>query len=306
MARSDTVVAVVGPTATGKSDVAVQIALRHDGEIVGADSRHIYRGMDIGTAKPPREHLAAVRHHMVDIVEPDEPYSIALYLRQARLAVADILERGKLPIVAGGSGQYVWGLLEGWQIPDAPPSPALRAELEARAASEGGEALYRELAGADPEAAERIHPRNVRRVIRALELRQTSQGAVSPLRKTAPPFNPVIVGLMLARADLYRRIDARVDAMMDAGWLDEVRALMDSGCSLDLPSMSSLGYSEIGRSLNDEVDLAEAVQAIKTRTHRFARQQHAWFRTDDERIAWFDASTPGEAILDHVAQRLSP
>ena len=111
---------------------------------------------------------------------------------------------------------------------------------------------------------------------------------------------------MLARAELYRRIDARVDAMMDAGWLDEVRALMDSGCSLDLPSMSSLGYSEIGRSLKDEVDLAEAVQAIKTRTHRFARQQHAWFRTDDERIAWFDASTPGEAILDHVAQRLSP
>ena len=306
MARSDTIVAVVGPTATGKSDVAVQIALRHDGEIVSADSRHIYRGMDIGTAKPPREHLAAIRHHMVDIVEPDEPYSVALYLRQARRSIADILERGKLPIVAGGSGQYVWGLLEGWQIPDAPPSPALRGELEARAASEGDEALYRELAESDPEAAKRIHPHNVRRVIRALELRQTSQGAVSPLRKVSPPFNPVIVGLMLPRAGLYRRIDARVDAMIDAGWLDEVRALMDRGCSLDLPSMSSLGYGEIGRSLKDGVDLAEAVQATKTRTHRFARQQHAWFRTDDERIAWFDASTPSEAIFDYVAQRLNP
>ena len=306
MAGSDTIVAVVGPTATGKSDVAVQIALRHDGEIVSADSRHIYRGMDIGTAKPPREHLAAVRHHLVDIVEPDEPYSIALYLRQARLAVPDILERGKLPIVAGGSGQYVWGLLEGWQIPDAPPSPALRAELEARAASEGGEALYRELAESDPKAAERIHPRNVRRVIRALELRKMSQGAASPLRKVAPPFSQVIVGLTLPRAELYRRIDDRVDAMIAAGWLDEVRALVDRGYSLDLPSMSSLGYGELGRCLKGETELPEAVQTIKTRTHRFARQQHAWFRADDERMSWFDASASSEPVLAHLARILGP
>ncbi len=306
MARSDTVVAVVGPTATGKSEVAVQIALRHDGEIVSADSRHIYRGMDIGTAKPPRAHLAAVRHHMVDIVEPDEPYSIALYLRQARRAVADILERGKLPIVAGGSGQYVWGLLEGWQIPEAPPSPGLRAELEQRAASEGGETLHRELAESDPEAAERIDPRNVRRVIRALELPHTSQGTASPERKVSPPFSPVIVGLMLPRAELYQRIDDRVDAMIADGWLDEVRALVGSEYSLDLPSMSSLGYSELVRCLQGEMEMDEAVRAIKTRTHRFARQQHAWFRADDERIAWFDASMPGETLLDYVACRLSP
>ena len=306
MARSDTVVAVVGPTATGKSDVAVQIALRHDGEIVGADSRHIYRGMDIGTAKPPPEQQAAVRHHMVDIVEPDEPYNVALYLRQARQSIAEILGRGKLPIVAGGSGQYVWGLLEGWQIPETPPSPELRAELEARAESEGGEALYHELAKADPAVAERIDPRNVRRVIRALELRLTPGKALDPMRKTSPPFNPLIVGLTLPRAELYSRIDARVDAMMDAGWLDEVRALLDRGCSLDLPSMSSLGYGELGRCVSGETELAEAVGVIKTRTHRFARQQHAWFRADDERIAWFDASTPGETILDYVAHRLSP
>ena len=306
MARSDTAVAVVGPTATGKSDVAVQIALRHDGEIVGADSRQVYRGMDIGTAKPPREHLAAVRHHMVDIVEPGEPYNVALYLRQARQSIAEILGRGKLPIVAGGSGQYVWGLLEGWQIPETPPSPELRAELEARAESEGGEALYHELAKADPAVAERIDPRNVRRVIRALELRLTPGKALDPMRKIGPPFNPLIVGLTLPRAELYSRIDARVDAMMDAGWLDEVRALLDRGCSLDLPSMSSLGYGELGRCVSGETELDEAVRVIKTRTHRFARQQHAWFRADDERIAWFDASTPSETILDYVAHRLSP
>ena len=306
MASTDAVVAVVGPTATGKSDIAVQIALRYDGEIVGADSRQVYRGMDIGTAKPSREQRAAVRHHMVDIVEPDDPYSIALYLRQARSAVADILERGRLPVVAGGSGQYVWGLLEGWQIPEAPPSPELRAELEARAASEGGDALYRELAESEPEAAGRIDPRNIRRVIRALELRQTSGGTVSPLRKVAPPFSPTIVGLMLDRTELYRRIDARVDAMMDAGWLAEIRALADRGCSLDLPSMSSLGYGELGRCLQGQMELEEAVRVIKTRTHRFARQQHAWFRADDGRITWFDALGPGEAILDHVDRRLSP
>ena len=243
---------------------------------------------------------------MVDIVGPDEPYSIALYLRQARSAVADILGRGKLPVVAGGSGQYVWGLLEGWQIPEAPPSPELRAELEARAASEGGEALHRELAESDPEAAERIDPRNVRRVIRALELRLTSPGAVSPIRKVPPPFDPVLIGLNLPRAELYSRIDARVDAMIEAGWLAEVRALSDRGCSLDLPSMSSLGYGELGRYLQGRMELEDAVRVIKTRTHRFARQQHAWFRSDDERIAWFDASASGQAILEHVDRRLGP
>lgn len=306
MAPPSIVVAVVGPTATGKSDIAVEIALRYDGEVVGADSRQIYRGMDIGTAKPSPAQRAAVRHHMVDIVEPDEPYSIALYLRQARRVIAEILERGKLPVVAGGSGQYVWGLLEGWQIPEAPPSPELRAELEARAASEGGESLYRELAESDSEAAARIDPRNIRRVIRALELRQTAPGATSPLRKVAPPFDPVIVGLTLQRQELYRRIDARVDAMMDAGWLDEVRGLMERGCSLALPSMSSLGYVELGRCLQGQMELDEAVRVIKTRTHRFARQQHAWFRADDERIAWFDASEAAGPILDYVGSRLNP
>ena len=305
MTGRGTIVAVVGPTATGKSDIALKIALRHGGEIVGADSRQVYRGMDIGTAKPSLEHRVAVRHHMVDIVDPDEPYSIALYLRQARRSIADILGRGKLPVVAGGSGQYVWGLLEGWQIPETPPSPALRAELEARAASEGGDALYRELSESDPEAAKRIDPLNIRRVIRALELRMTSPGAVSPMRKVPPPFDPVLVGLNLPRAELYGRIDARVDAMIEAGWLAEVRTLIDRGFSLDLPSMSSLGYGELGSCLQGQMELEEAVRMIKTRTHRFARQQHAWFRSDDERIAWFDASGSVQTILEHVDRRLS-
>ena len=306
MARSDTVVAVVGPTATGKSDLAVQIALRHDGEIVSADSRHIYRGMDIGTAKSSRAQLAAVPHHLVDIVDPDESYSIALYLRQARGAIADILKRGKLPIVAGGSGQYVWGLLEGWQVPEAPPSPSLRAELEARAESDGGEALYRELAESDPEAAKRIDSSNIRRVIRALELRRSLGKPPGPVRKVTPPFRTVFVGLMLPRGELYRRIDDRVDAMIADGWLDEVRALVDRGYSLDLPSMSSLGYGELGRHLKGKTGLDEAVQSIKTKTHRFARQQHAWFRTSDERIAWFDASASREPVMAHVARILGP
>ena len=304
MPPPNTLIAVVGPTATGKSELAAQIALRYYGEVVSADSRQIYRGMDIGAAKPSAEHLAAVPHHLIGMADPREPYSLAIYLRQARRSVADILERGRLPVVAGGSGQYVWGLLEGWQVPNTPPSPEVRAELEARAAQIGARALHAELAETDPEAARRIHPHNVRRVIRAIELRRTATGPPASMRKEPPPFSPLIIGLDLDRAELYRRIDARADAMMAAGWLDEVRALVESGCSPDLPSMSSHGYGELARHLQGEIDLADALRATKTRIHKFARQQRAWFRADDPRIAWFDASSSPSAPLSHLANIL--
>ena len=197
----------------------------------------------------------------------------------------------------------MWGLLEGWQVPAAPPSPEIRADLEARAALDGGAALYRELTGMDPEAARRIHSRNVRRVIRALEVRRTSGQSPAPMRKARPPFSPTIVGLNFDRAELYRRIDARLDAMIESGWIDEVRSLVERGYSLDLPSMSSHGYREIGHYLAGEITLYDAVQAVKSRIHRFARQQHAWFRAADERITWFDASSPDTALA-HLASAL--
>lgn len=264
------------------------------GEIVSADSRQVYRHMDIGTAKPTAEQFSVVPHHLLDIVDPDEPYSLALFLRQARAIIADIHGRGRLPLLVGGTGQYVWGLLEGWQVPEVPPAPELRAELEARADAEGGDALYAELRVVDPDAADRIESRNVRRVIRALEVHQASGGtSAGEPRRIVPDWKAMIVGLRLDRADLYSRVDRRVDQMLDLGWLNEVKTLLQRGYAPELPSMSGLGYRELCRHLQGETTLEEAADAAKRRIRRFARQQHAWFRETDERIKWCNADEAG-------------
>ena len=285
--------AVVGPTASGKSALAVSLARELDGEIISADSRQVYSGMDIGTAKPSAEQRAAVPHHLVDVIAPDEEYSLAVFLRQARTAIHDIESRWKLPILVGGTGQYVWGLLEGWQVPEVPPDHELRAGLEGRARLEGGAVVYKELARLDPDAARRIDPRNVRRVIRALEVHHSSPDFSSRASRSKPPFKSVIVGLTLERAALYQRINERVNTMITEGWVGEVRALLGRGYGPDLPSMSSLGYKELAHHLDGEGSMEVTVERIQQKTRRFARQQYAWFRLDDERIRWFDGSTEG-------------
>ena len=286
--------AVVGPTATGKTTLAVRLAGEFDGEVVSADSRQVYRRMDIGTAKPIPAQQAAVPHHLIDIVDPDEDYSLALFLRQARSAIADIRSRSKLPVLAGGTGQYIWGLLEGWQVPEIPPDRSLRHTLEARARSEGWSALYADLLIKDPVAAGRIDPRNTRRVIRALEIALSpGRGVSDATRKQTPPWDIVVLGLTLERADLYRRIDARVDTMMATGWATEVEGLLRSGYGPGLPSMSSLGYGELCQYLQGEMTLDKAIAKIKQRTRRFAKQQQTWFKPSDERIRWFSGSPEG-------------
>lgn len=301
------IVAIVGPTAAGKSALAVRLASELSGEVVSADSRQVYRQMDIGTAKPSKAQQAAAPHHLIDIVDSDEEYSLALFLRQARTAIHEIQSRSKLPIVAGGTGQYVLGLLEGWQVPEVQPDPGLRRELEARADGEGAVALHQELARLDPAAARRIDPQNARRVIRALEIHHASPMRPSEPARTPPDFAPVVLGLTLERAALDQRIDERVDRMIEAGWVDEVRGLIDRGYTEDLPSMSGLGYREIGQHLAGELSIQEAAARIKQRTRRFARQQYAWFKPDDERISWFEASPEGlEAAEDHVKALFAP
>jgi len=282
-------IAVIGPTATGKSSLALSLAQEFGGEVVSADSRQVYRYMDIGTAKPLPGELSLVSHHLIDIINPDEDFSLAQYQQLAYQAIERILKDGELPLLVGGSGLYVWALLEGWGIPEVPPDPEFRRRLEERAAGGEADELYRELMEIDPVAAQRIDKRNVRRLIRALEVTRHSDSPFSKLqRREAPPFDTLIIGLTAERAELYRRIDSRVDIMIEKGLVDEVKRLIAQGYGLDIPAMSGIGYRQIGMFLNGEITLEEAVRRIKTETHRLVRRQYNWFRLKDKRIHWFD------------------
>lgn len=283
------IIAIVGPTAVGKSQLALSLAQAFDGEVVNADSRQVYRYMDIGTAKPSLEERRSIPHHLIDIVEPNETFSLALYQPLAHKAIEDILRRDKLPLLVGGSGLYVWSLIEGWRIPKVPPNPHFRRQMEQKAAKEGVGSLHRQLQQIDPEAAKKIDPRNVRRVIRALEVYEATHTPFSQLQgKEPPPFDTLILGLTTQRDELYRRINGRVDIMIKQGLVEEVSSLVEKGYGLDLPAMSSVGYRQIGQFLQGEMDLSAAVQQINFETHRFARHQYAWFRLKDPRIRWFD------------------
>jgi tRNA dimethylallyltransferase len=258
--------------------------------------------MDIGTAKPTVDEQRRARHWVVDAVAPDERFTLAMFLDLASAAMRDIGGRGRLPIVAGGTGQYVWALLEGWRVPRVPPDRRLRGELEAVAAREGREALFQLLRAEDPGSSAEIDPRNVRRVIRALEVtRATGRPFSSWREKVRPEHGSLVVGLRMPRADLYRRIDERVEAMMAAGLVEEVRRLNAAGYDCELPSMSGIGYRQICEHLAGRCRLEDAVARIKTETHRLARMQHTWFRENDARICWLDAATPG---LGHAAATL--
>ena len=281
---------ILGPTAVGKSALALHLAHAFDGEIVNADSRQVYRFMDIGTAKPSLEDRARVPHHLIDFLDPDQGFSLALFLGLARQAIHDIQARGKLPIVTGGTGQYVRALLEGWQVPPVPPDLQLRRKLEDQARLEGTDTLYRTLQEIDPEAASRIDKRNLRRVIRALEIHHTMATPPSTLRATHPPhYDALLIGLTTTREALYRKIDCRVEGMLEQGLVAEVQGLLRMGYSPELPCMSSMGYREIALYLNGELNLDEATRRIKYATHRFARRQYSWFRLSDARIHWLEA-----------------
>lgn len=298
MARLIPLVAIVGPTAAGKSALAMALAPIFDGEIVGADSRHVYRGLDVGTGKPSPDDRALVPHHLIDVVAPDAEFSVAHYQEQAAAAIADIDWRGRLPMLVGGSGHYVRALLEGYRLPKVPPDPELRRELSARAALEGPESLLRELESLDRVSAGRIDTRNTRRLVRAIEVSRALGRPFSEVGGRGPsPYRALVIGVTAPRPELYGRIDARVDDMIADGWADEVRGLLERGLDAAPPSMSSLGYPVMVEHVRDELALDEAARRIKLQTHRFARRQYTWFKPSDERIRWVDGMQEG-----HTAQ----
>lgn len=298
-------VVILGPTAVGKTALSLELAAQFSGEIVSADSRQIYRGMDIGTAKPSAAEQARIPHHLIDACAPDEQLNLAAYQQMAYAAIDDIHRRGRVPFLVGGSALYVRAVTEGLRIPEVEPNPALRQELEDFAAAEGRAALHARLAKLDPAAAEKIHPHNVRRVVRALEIVLTTGRKKSELEAAVPPpYRILKIGLDLPRARLHERIDRRVEAMIADGLVEEMAALLAAGYAPSLPALSSLGYPEIGAHLRGELALADAIERIQIETHRFVRHQYTWFRRMKD-IHWFDCSQPQtEAIRRLVAQFL--
>jgi tRNA dimethylallyltransferase len=283
------VVVIVGPTAVGKTAVSIQLAAALDGEIVSADSRQFYRGMDIGTAKATEQEQAAVPHHLIDVADVNEIWSLAIYQEEARKVIADIHQRGKLPFLVGGTGQYIRAVLEGWNIPAQAPVPHLREALETWAAEIGPVKLYEKLTILDPQAAEKIDPNNLRRTVRALEVIFQTGRRFSVLRQQEPCIYSIkMVGLQRPRTELYQRVDLRIDQMIQEGLVEEVQRLLEKGYSPDMPNMSAIGYRQIAAYLHGEISLEEAVLQIKRLTRNFVRRQANWFKPGDPRICWFD------------------
>jgi tRNA dimethylallyltransferase len=268
------------------------LARKYAGEVINTDSRQVYRHMDIGTAKPSTSERAQVPHHLLDILDPDQDFGLGCFLKLARDQVQECRSRGVRPLVAGGAGQYIWALVEGWNVPGVPPDPEFRSAKERIAEESGPEALYQELLRVDPERAAQLDYRNVRRVIRALEVVRAGQVPIQARSTSASGYPAALVfGLTMNRQELYRRIDHRVDRMMEAGFLDEVIRLAALGYAMRRGPLSSPGYRELRLHLAGEISLDEAVQRTKYQTHRLARRQYTWFKLNDPRIRWLDASS---------------
>jgi tRNA dimethylallyltransferase len=282
-------VVIIGPTAVGKTELAIQLAIRLEGEIVSADSRLLYRGMDIGTAKPTHDQRQHVPHHLIDVANPDQIWSLTIFKKKARQAIREIQARNHLPFLVGGTGQYVRAIVEDWQIPKVMPDLELRHALENWSENIGKEGLHARLAVLDPQAAKKIDARNLRRTIRALEVIFHSGKKFSHQKvRGKPTYNLIQIGLNLPREILYQRIDHRIDTMINQGLINEVQNLLTKGYSPELPSFSAIGYREVIDYLQGKTTLDEAIMLIKRHTRQFVRRQTNWFKLDDPSISWFE------------------
>lgn len=291
MSHTLPVICICGPTASGKSAVGFALAERLQGEVISADAMAVYRGMDIGTAKPTAAEAGSTPVHLIDVVEPDEPFTVAEFQQRALQCVREIRRRGRQPIIVGGTGLYVRALLDGYVIPPTDPSGALRDSLRARLRKEGVARLHAELAQRDPEQAAHTHPNDAVRILRALEICLLTGRTCAEARHASPhpDVTPSVrIGLAIERETLYERIDRRVCQMVQAGWLDEVDRLLASGYNVNAPGMRSLGYREIVQVLQGELSVVEAIARIQQQTRRFAKRQLTWFRADPA-VVWINA-----------------
>lgn len=304
---------LVGPTAVGKTKLSLELAQTCNCEIISGDSMQVYRGMDIGTAKATAEERALVPHHLIDIHEPDYPFSVAEFQERAIGLIGEISGRGKLPFIVGGTGLYVESVCYGYQFAETGNDDAFREEQRAFALEHGDEALHRKLQEVDPETAQRLHPNDQRRVIRALEMFHTTGMRMSEqlaAQKKQSPYELCIVGLTMDRGLLYKRIEQRIDDMLEQGLVGEVKQLLDRGYGTNLISMQGLGYKEIAAYLLGTYSLEEAVELLKRDTRRFAKRQLSWFRHMKE-IQWVDVTDQAnfsahiEAIHAIIAEKLT-
>jgi tRNA dimethylallyltransferase len=287
-ARRNPLILIVGPTAVGKTEIAIQLAERLNGEIVSADSRLFYRGMDIGTAKPTSEEQARVPHHLIDIANPDEILSLAVFQQKAHEIIQDIHTRSKLPFLVGGTGQYVRAVTQGWTPPEVEPNESLRNELEQQKEENGIYWLHDKLKSLDEVAAEKIDARNYRRTIRALEVIMTTGRKFSEQRgQSDSPYHLITIGLTRPREELYQRVDERIESMFANGFVDEVKNLLDSGYSSSLPTMSAIGYREVVSVIKGELNEEQAKVQIRRATRVYVRRQANWFKESDPNIHWF-------------------
>jgi tRNA dimethylallyltransferase len=303
--REGPFLALVGPTASGKTEAGIQVAEALGAEILSVDSMLVYRGMDVGTAKPTAEQRARVPHHLLDLVEPSEPFSVAAFQAAARAAADGVRRRGPRPLLVGGSGLYFRAVVDDLEFPGT--EPGVRGTLEDEAAALGPERIYRRLAALDPVAASRIEPANVRRTVRALEVAAITGRPFSSYAEAWECYDPdrvTVAGVRLASDALGDRVEARVQAMLGEGWLDEVRTLVADGFGDWLTASQAIGYAELARHLAGELDLEDAVRQTVTRTRNLARRQMTWFRRDP-RIRWFDTGPEGaSAIVDRLVAHL--
>ncbi len=297
-------VVLVGPTAAGKTELAIRLAEKLDGEIVSADSRLFYRGMDIGTAKPSLPELGRVPHHLIDVADPDRTWSLAVFQQAAAQAIAGIHSRGRLPLMVGGTGQFIRAVTHGWSPPVIAPDTSLRSALGSMALANGNLWLHERLALLDPASARAIDPRNLRRTVRALEVILTTGRRFSDQRgRGESPYHLLTIGLNRPRPDLYARIDARIEAMFSAGFLEEVRRLLAQGYSPELPTMSAIGYRQAVLVLQGKMSLEEAKRKMRRLTRVFVRRQANWFKPEDPDIHWFQADPDPVAAIEQLIRK---